>query len=399
MVLLRLKKKPLLFVCSTTLYIPVKVWNKKRQRIKATSTYPTFVEKNELLDKLATLVEKKYYECVAKGEVCTKEILRETVDHFFNRSKVDELSYFDAYFKKHIDESRQKKRTLKNKRRLLNTFIEHQEYRKKRYTFDMINNNWLKSFVNWSYDVKKAQSAYVAENVKRIKGIVKQAHADGIHSNKAYMNFKVTDRLSGRKRKTDFALKESEIELLRNATLEGEEDMVRDVFMVLYYTGFRYIDYRNLSQEDFKERTLDGQTMKVVLSMNRKNEKIVENPLPKKLIPFLEKYAYDIPKFTDQYLNRTIKKILQKIGITEEVSYLTDYGDVIRMVTRPKNEVITCHSFRRSLVTILDEYGLKLRDVGGYVGHANTKTTLLYIKEQATEKAFRLSQNPFFAQE
>lgn len=397
-VVLKFRRKQLVFVCSTGLYIQPRVWNKKTQRIKTVASYPTHMQKNKFLDALANVVDAKYYDSLANGKICTKELLRATVDEFLNKSAVDESRYVDVFFQRHIDNARVSIRTLKNKRRLLNTFKEHQSYMKRRYTFEDIDYKWFTSFVNWSYDVKKAQSGYVDDNIKRLRSIFKEARIHGLHSNLAYLDFKVEDRIKKYQKKSHFALTEQEIQLLYDAELYDEAAIVRDICMLLYYTGFRYSDYDSLKKNDFKTRTYQGKEVFTVTSINAKGKKLVENPVPSKLMTILENYDFDLPKRSLKHINETVKELYSDLELDEMVSYCTDHGGITKVITEPKHQLVSCHTFRRSIITNLKKYGLSLQDRGGFAGQSSIKVTEHYDKESATEKALRLSENPFFSE-
>lgn len=206
---------------------------------------------------------------------------------------------------------------------------------------------------------------------------------------------------------TKVYLTEAELQALYEMPLEtgSLHDKVRDIFLVGCYTCQRISDYNNLSRSNFST-TANG-TKVVRLVQEKTNNSVVIPILNDNLQAIAEKYGYQLPRVNSIILNRYIKHICKDLA--EQVPTLkhpvktiltlqekrseaegnlhierNENGEVIR----PKYELVTSHSARRSGITNLYRSGLfNTRQMMSISGHKTESSFYIYISESSDELA------------
>lgn len=194
-------------------------------------------------------------------------------------------------------------------------------------------------------------------------------------------------------------LTEDELQALYDMPLEegSEKCKVRDIFLCGAYTGQRISDYNNLSPDNFK-KTPKGYDI-VCLTQEKTNATVVIPVLNMNLLEIAKKYNYRFPRVVEQVLNRYIKTILKELSETVP-SLAEKYTTVLTMKERqlemdgkieferndrgvplrPKYDLITSHTARRSCITNLYLQGRFTNEqIMSISGHKDEKTFKAYI--------------------
>ena len=141
-------------------------------------------------------------------------------------------------------------------------------------------------------------------------------------------------------------------------TLDGDEnlDIIRRIFIFACYSGLRYADCFSLLRRDVKIK--DGHHWISVRQM--KTQVLLQRPLFK---PSVEVYKYfelkysdlktAVPYYTNQYVNRLLKRIAHLAGI--------------------HNKKISFHTSRHTHACILIEKGVDLLTTSMFMGHVSTR--------------------------
>lgn len=204
-------------------------------------------------------------------------------------------------------------------------------------------------------------------------------------------------------------LTKEELDALYNMELEGFEDLVRDVFLIGCYTSQRYSDY-------FITKDSIGQTsrgVRVIRMYQKKTQnKVVIPIMDPRLETLLEKYNYNVPKVTDQNINRTIKKIGEMLSkyvpslAVKEITKLTKQERTAELegkvsfernaqgeVIKPRYQMIATHTARRSGITNMYLSGkYSVQQMMSVSGHKDERTFRDYVKLSLDEKAEELSK-------
>lgn len=200
-------------------------------------------------------------------------------------------------------------------------------------------------------------------------------------------------------------LTEEELQALYEMPLEegSEKCKVRDIFLCGAYTGQRISDYNSLSPDNFK-KTPKGYDI-VVLTQEKTNTTVVIPILNDNLLEIARKYNYKLPRVVEQVLNRYIKDLLKQLSETvpslaekyptvltmkerqvEETYMKINKGEQLfernenGVPLRPKYDLITSHTARRSCITNLYLQGRFTNEqIMSISGHKDEKTFKAYI--------------------
>jgi len=221
-----------------------------------------------------------------------------------------------------------------------------------------------------------------------IIGLIKRSERDGLFNSSTaclhlYSNIKSKVDVSENK----FALTEEELDKIYELDLEGEEEEVRNAFMLQCYFGQRYGDMRDI--KDFIIR--NDNTIEII------QEKTVHRPI----VPLLSRSKeildnIKLGKIKAEYkeLGESIiilRKIGRKAGITEPYTELRDTIDGIEEIRKPKCEFIGTHTARRTFVTMCSRRGISESLIMGTTGHKSLTNYHKYDKQTKREKATKLA--------
>ena len=239
-------------------------------------------------------------------------------------------------------------------------------------------------------------------------------------------------------KRAEIYLTDEEIDAMYSMKLEGMEEMVRDVFLLGYFSCQRYSDYSKLREENFI--TYDT-GLGVISLTQKKTGNVVNVPIVDKRVNELcEKYHYDFPILTEQQMNVKIKVVAEKLSkdvpsLQEKfVTVLTaverraedTYAKLLKKkksgkkltenerkwyykqhklaeshngnplwernkhgeVIRPKYELVSSHTSRRSGTTNLYKMGvLSSKEMRSITGHQSEKVFEKYIRVGISEQA------------
>ncbi len=182
-------------------------------------------------------------------------------------------------------------------------------------------------------------------------------------------------------------LSEAEIQLIKSASLSIEQQRVRDCFLFQIYTGQRFSDMQQLSPDQVSNH------MWIFRSV--KTEKIMH-------IPFVgwtaeaeiiaAKYGFQFPQYTSQYFNRALKLICRNAGVDALVRLTRYQGRKEIIIDKPKHELVSSHTARRTSVSLLLAKGVPPTVVMKLTGHSDIKTMMKYerttteLLEQSLQK-------------
>lgn len=92
-----------------------------------------------------------------------------------------------------------------------------------------------------------------------------------------------------------------------------------------------------------------------------------------------EKYNFSFKGYTNQALNRAIKEMLQHYNLYTNVITVDYMQKERKTIELPKNEFISCHTGRKTFISIMIEYGLDTYDLMSMTGHKKIDTLKYYI--------------------
>ena len=150
-------------------------------------------------------------------------------------------------------------------------------------------------------------------------------------------------------------------------------DRTRDYFLFLCYTGLRYSDFVKLDSSYYETDTGD-----LVLNTNKtsKSCRIHLNP---KALAIARKYDFRFRPGCNQDLNRYIKLLLKEYHLFETEETVEYMKRTRQTRVAMKRELISCHTGRRTYISILAENGMSAYEIMSATGHTQVQTVMRYI--------------------
>lgn len=255
-----------------------------------------------------------------------------------------------------------------------------------------INRAFIMRYVNYLRNHGYMEKV-VNKHLINLKALINAAFIDGVHDNQRAASLIVKNKIEDRDKAVEIYLTEDELQALYEMPLTGKNDHIRDVFLIGCYTCQRVSDYNNLNADCF-ETTRKGTRIIRIVQQKTKTEVTIP-VLNENLIAICEKYGYNIPKASEQVLNRYIKNILKDLSesvptLAEKVptrltmkqkEALKKEGkeaetDLNGNVIVPRYACVTSHTARRTGITNM------------YLSHKYTMLQMMHVSGHKTQKTF-----------
>lgn len=251
--------------------------------------------------------------------------------------------------------------------------------------FDRITIDTYTKFIQWC-NSKSYSTNYIGSLLKDWRTIISHAYSKKYHSNLIHKHpeFKIFREISEM-----VYLNDDEIIQLYNHDLSSYpyQEVIRDRYIINLCNGLRVSDMRTLSIGNIKRNQ--------ITHINQKTSIKVVIPVHDLVTAIIVKYKGEMPKqYHQNVVNREIKKIAEKAGITEIVRYSKTIGGVNKKFAEPKWKLITNHTARRSMVTNALKF-LAPQQVMPITG-MTLNTLMKYNKITPEENADQVQDNSFF---
>lgn len=180
-------------------------------------------------------------------------------------------------------------------------------------------------------------------------------------------------------------LEKEEIVLLRDLELsDPQEQLIRDYFLFLVYTGLRFADFYKLNCTYYNE-----QENYIKLKSN-KTFADCQIPLHAAAKEIAYRYGWNFHEYTNQGLNRALHSLFEKYDLFGQEITMEYMQSGRKTYTKKKRELITCHSGRRTFISRLIEDGADIHDVMSCTGHKKYDTLKFYVDKFGKERQKRL---------
>lgn len=213
-----------------------------------------------------------------------------------------------------------------------------------------INIFWVRDFAAWLYAQKNYVNDYVNKHIQHLARILNLAiEHDLIKFNCCDLYEFEYDRKMNLVYLEPFEIEKLQSQYLQHPTLVR----IRDLFVFCCFTGLGHSDMQNF---DANKHIVTGFDQNAWINIKRRKtnqESILPLLDPAKNI--LEKYAYQLPKISNQKFNQYLKQLFRVCKIDKE---------------------ITTHSARKTFGMLMhNEYGVAKETVSRMLGHTSVKTT------------------------
>jgi integrase len=269
-------------------------------------------------------------------------------------------------------------------------------YRPRRFPIDFDDitidfyNDWIRFFNEKNYSPNT-----IGKHIKWFKTILKESKEKGLHFNEEF------ERRAFKPISSDVVsvyLNEAELNKIFELDLSENPELIdaRDVFLVGCYTAQRFSDYCRIDRIS----ELDDGT-KVIKLTQKKTGTPVSIPIMDELMAILKKYEVSnneiqLPKISEQHLNRQIKKVAAKAGINDLIEVKKTKGGLVIRPSYPKSSLITSHTARRSGCSNQYNAGVASQYIMRISGHKTEREFLKYLKLTPDEVAKKLSKHDYF---
>lgn len=237
---------------------------------------------------------------------------------------------------------------------------------------------------------KAKRTINTVENIMDvIMGLIKRSERDGLfNSSNACLHLYTNLKSKVDPSENYFALTEEELDKIYELKLEGEEEEVRNAFILQCYFGQRFGDMRSIKKINIRS----DNTIEII------QEKVTERPIVP-LLPrskeILENMQLGNIKVGYKDIGESIAilhEIGRKAGITEPYTQLRYTLDGVEEVCKPKCEFLGTHAARRTFVTMCSRRGISESLIMNTTGHKNLANYSKYDKQTKREKANKLAK-------
>ncbi|MBR7115628.1 MAG: site-specific integrase [Alistipes sp.] len=282
--------------------------------------------------------------------------------------------------------------TVKNYKGFAVQFALFGQSRCRSYNFSDIDLSFYDDFVAY-FTSKNYSVNTIGRHIKELKIIMRAAREEGLHCNDAFDSRKfrvLTAEVE------NIYLTEAEIRAIAEVDLSDSPncDIARDIFLVGCYTAQRFSDYSTIGEGNVRELA-SGQ--RVIDLKQRKTGNHVVIPVRAELQRILDKYGNRLPQSYEQKVNKHIKEVARRAGITSKVkmSYVQKGERRHRLVE--KCDLVKTHTARRSGATNMYLAGVPTIAIMKITGHKTEREFMKYIKITEEQTAIELMNHPYFS--
>jgi site-specific recombinase XerD len=369
---------------NTQIRVKAAQWSDKKEDIKEVVSIEVRDHFYKLKTHLNNAILRVTAEDLSKTYPNKQNWLEFQIDQFHNPQR--ELSTLFQFTQNFIDHAptRLKKDgkpvCYKMIREYERTFFYMKEYaslRKKEPDFEDIDLNFYNDFMDF-LTKKGLATNTIGKKIQTLKIFLNAATDQGLNKNLKFKSkfYAVTEEAD------TIYLNAVELNLLWELDLSGNDRLenVRDAFLVGCYTGCRFSDLKQITQQNIVGNMINMRQQKT-------GSKVVI-PVHPVVSSILKKYDGETPKLvSNQKFNDYIKEVCLLAGLTEEVEKRSTKGGLTVIQRLPKYQMVASHTARRSFATNLYKKGFPSRSIMQVTGHKTEQAFLKYIRVTPEEHA------------
>lgn len=345
----------------------------------------------------------------------TKAWLNEVIDKFLHPAKfapkvekpltlMDIVSTFveDAEQGKVLNDGEKLKTgTVKTYRQVYNYLVKFAASEKRKdYETDELTAIWYDRFVSFLYGQGMNKNS-VGKEIKCLKTILNKRIP---HAQRAACELVERGKCKVlREDVNNIYLNEKQLKVLTEHPFSGALERVRDLFLLLAWTGQRYSDLEQLTAKNI-HTTEDGKHRYFKVRQT-KTDAIVFVPIVPELEAVLDKYNDCPPKpISNQKFNGLIKEACEAVALTDagKDAGFADNVEIERTLNaekqttvKPFYDCVTSHTGRRSFATNGYRRDVPLPLLMSVTGHTSEAMFFKYIKEDPEQGRERMLNNYF----
>jgi integrase len=267
------------------------------------------------------------------------------------------------------------KDSLKVYRYNLDYLKSYEHHTKKRITYNDIDEKFIGKFTNFLTSKKSMTSNAIKTTFTIIRTFLKHQLSKNIINAETLELFKIK-----KTEITQIALTETELNLIENIDLNllsTKRKLHLDLFLIQCYTGLRVSDISKITKNKIQNGNM--------IIPTQKTKTTIEIPIIDRCRVILEKYKYNLPRFSINGYYQSLKKILQIAGIDTPTQMVKYYNNKRVETTLPKYELVGTHTGRRTFITLSLQKGILPQELMKITGHKEVATLYKYIQTDKTE--------------
>ncbi len=341
------------------------------------------------LNNLKKNIEDAFFELESPP---TKDFLNTVIDkyRFPDKYKAEPVTLF-GFIQSFIDKAAHRINPKTNqpvsykvRREYIATFGYLKAYREikgKEIDFEEIDLDFYDGFKQF-LEARNLALNTVGKKIQTLKVFLNEATARGINTNHKYKStrFKAVTEES-----ESIYLPVKELEIIHNLDLADKPrmDRIRDLFLVGCWTGLRFSDWNKVRPEN-----IENELIKLKQSKTGQPVVIPIHPIVKAI---LDKYEGNLPKpITNQKFNTYLKEVARMADFKEVITKQITRGGKQATIFKPKWEMVTTHTARRSFATNMYKAGIPSITIMAVTGHRTETAFLKYIKVTPEEHAEKI---------
>ena len=387
------KKKYLPIKYYTNESIHPEFWDAKRGCVKETKKFPQFPEFNTRLNEIENIALNVLRRIQNDGIEPTNEILKNEFDKIWRLGKNFtedaaagmELMQYVSHF---ITTSNHRESTKKSYRIVERDLKEYQTRKKTKLKFASIDIDFYNAFVKFLKSKNYAPNT-IGTRIKILKTFLSNAKEAG---RPVVDDFKKRAFAKPKEETESVYLSETELKDMYRIDLgkSPKLDRTRDLFLIGAYTGLRFSDLSQLSQDNIQSQTISIRTIKT--------DTTVVIPLHPIVSEILKKYEYRLPRIpSNQKFNEYLKDVARLAGIEEPVRIEKTKGEFKIKKPVPKYNLVSAHTARRSFATNAYLSDVPTVSIMRILGHKTESAFMRYIKISQEDNARKLQSHRFFS--
>jgi site-specific recombinase XerD len=389
-----------------------KNWNKTNQRIKVNKNESYAIENNKELDNFNQYVEELIYNYDQNQTELDSDRIKFDLSCYNKKKRVKKkeekttsflkfYKWYVEYYRVHVKPGMSKPYSKDSMKPIKTTIAKIEQYEEiyGPLEFDDIDLEFHDQFIDMLLDDSYSPN-YIGNHIKNVKTVMNNALERKYHKSLDYKSRSFTQPKGD---SDHIYLKHKEIEKIRNVDLSKQPNSeflsrVRDFFLISCYSGLRVSDLLNLTAENIETRKNDEGKEEEYISLKMiKTPTRVNIPIGTKITEVMSKYEKRFPdKISSQKLNEKIKYIgkIAKLNDPVKIKFKRGREDVIE--EKPRHDLITIHTGRRSFCTNAFLNGVPVLSIMDITGHKSEKTFLKYIKASTRDRLDQLSKTGIF---
>ncbi|MBB3695968.1 site-specific integrase [Flammeovirga yaeyamensis] len=357
---------------STGISIPPKHWSKKNNKVL--SSNPNAIVLNRQLQEFKNKVLEIYLESKSDGIIADVEYM---TDRLRPKEKVVSTkqkfwSIVDDYLK-----YKEKRLSLSSIKKIKSLVVHLKAFeRKKKITFDLdtIDRKTLELVQDYFYYQAKLNLQSTAKYLGLFKTFLNWSKSMKLTQNEDHKQFSLTHQPDILKP----ILSDDDLTKLFNAEYEkGYLDNARWLLILSALTGLRFSDYTKINLGQLRYDTNGNEFLTI---RQTKTKERIEVPLNKDASRIVhDLISGKLRAISNQKLNKYIKEACRLAGIDDEFEVDQFVGNKKITSFKPKYELITTHTGRRTFATKLLLKGVPSATVMKFTGHKDEKSFSKYV--------------------